>query len=152
MKIPSYIGEPIVKVLADEENVEMQSTFGFMCSDGYNYWTYPGDQTDGASIPRIFWRLIGSPFTGKYRWAAFLHDRGYRHKGNMRTDQVFGRPAKAATRKEVDDMFLEAMGVSGEGLIHRTIIYYAVRLFGPRWEPVERLKVMQQVQLKGMIK
>ena len=36
-----------------------------------------GFKTDGASIPRGFWWLIGSPFTGKYLRAALVHDYLY---------------------------------------------------------------------------
>ena len=36
-----------------------------------------GLHTDGASIPRVFWRLIGSPLMGKYRRACIFHDAGY---------------------------------------------------------------------------
>lgn len=40
------------------------------------YTIQPGYVTDGASIPRAFWRLIGHPF-GAYFPAALLHDIFY---------------------------------------------------------------------------
>ena len=33
-----------------------------------------GLKTDGASIPKPFWRLIGSPLTGRYVKSAIIHD------------------------------------------------------------------------------
>lgn len=48
---------------------------------------FPGLEFDGASIPVWAWPLIGSPFTGKYRKAAVIHDQ-------MCHDQT--RPAKEA--------------------------------------------------------
>ena len=71
---------------------------------------------DGASIPRIFWTLIGSPTTGKYTKAACLHDAFY-------ASRVF-------SRKQSDDLFLEAMKADGVGMIKRNLIYSAVRLGG----------------------
>lgn len=33
-----------------------------------------GEVTDGASIPRFFWRVVGSPMDGEYLPAAIIHD------------------------------------------------------------------------------
>ena len=42
--------------------------------DGYGY-TIPKDfEFDGASIPRIFWRIIGEPFDTKFIEASLVHD------------------------------------------------------------------------------
>ena len=71
--------------------------------------------TDFASIPRLCWRLIGHP-AGKYGKAAVIHDFLYSsHRYN---------------RKRSDEIFYEAMGVSGVVLWKRKIIYRAVRMFG----------------------
>ena len=41
-------------------------------------WTVPeGFQTDGASIPRLFWCAVGHPFSPKMQDAAVLHDYMY---------------------------------------------------------------------------
>lgn len=34
-----------------------------------------GSSYDGASIPRLFWSLIGHPLEEQFRWASFWHDR-----------------------------------------------------------------------------
>ena len=48
-----------------------------------------GMLTDGASIPRFFWRFIGSPLMGKYRRAVIIHDAGY---GRSLLVQQVGHP------------------------------------------------------------
>jgi hypothetical protein len=37
-----------------------------------------GMPTDGASIPRPLWALVGAPLDGEYTFAAILHDSMYR--------------------------------------------------------------------------
>ena len=74
---------------------------------------------DGASIPRIFWSLIGSPFTGKYRRAALIHDWLY-----------FSQTTK---RSYADRVFLEAMKYLGVSFWKRQLMFLAVRFRG--WIP-----------------
>ena len=77
-----------------------------------------GFETDGASIPKVFWSVIGSPLLGRYRNAAVLHD--YLYATNL------------FDKKRCDDLFLEAMGVLGVQLWKRRTMYRAVRMFGGR--------------------
>lgn len=84
--------------------------------DGKNLWVVPiGFVTDFASIPRLFWTLIGSP-AGPYVAAAVLHDFFYR--------------AQLIPKPEADRTFLTAMQSLGVGTVRRTIIYLAVKFFG----------------------
>lgn len=71
--------------------------------------------TDFASIPRIFWTLVGSP-TGRYSKAAVVHDWLY-HR------QYY-------ERNEADKIFLEAMQVLKVPWWKRRIMWLAVRVFG----------------------
>lgn len=73
-----------------------------------------GFVTDLATIPRIFWSLM--PPDGKYAKAAIIHD--YLYDNALRT------------KKEADLIFLDGMTVLGVARWKRTIMYYAVRLFG----------------------
>jgi len=77
---------------------------------------YKNFDFDGASIPRIFWTLIGSPTTGRYTKPACLHDALY--------------ASKIFDRKMCDLLFLEAMKAENVGYITRTLIYNAVRVGG----------------------
>lgn len=85
-------------------------------SDRLGRWIHVprGFDTDGASVPRIFWVLI--PPWGRYGMAAVLHDLLYR--------------LHICTRRQADDVLLEAMWVRGCNLFEYFIIYTAVRLFG----------------------
>ena len=82
-------------------------------------------ECDFASIPRIFWRLIGPPATGKYRRAAVIHDWLYRMH-----DQY------GISRAKADGIFYEAMICDGTGHIRAWLIYRAVRACG--WYPWNR--------------
>ncbi len=73
-----------------------------------------GFETDFASVPKLFWSII--PPWGRYGKAAVVHDYLYR--------------TQTRTRKESDDIFLEAMGVLNVVVWKRTIMYLAVRWFG----------------------
>ena len=77
-----------------------------------------GFMTDFASVPRIFWIIF--PPDGKYTQAAVVHDFLYLKQ-------------HLDSRKEADDIFLEAMKVLEVPKFKRMAIYTAVRLFGPRW-------------------
>lgn len=67
---------------------------------------------DGASIPKIFWSVVGNPL-GKYAPAAVIHDFLYRYQ--------------IRSRKESDEIFYEAMQVLKVPFWKRWIMYHAVR-------------------------
>ena len=73
-----------------------------------------GFVTDLASTPRILWWLI--PPHGRYAKASIVHDYMY-HRA-------------IGTRSYADKVFLEGMKVLGVGKIRRTLMYWAVRVFG----------------------
>ena len=75
--------------------------------------------TDGASIPKAVWSIIGSPFTGKYKRAALVHDWLYHI---LKTTRIYA-----------DRIFLEIMQERGVSLWKRLSMYRAVRTFG--WIP-----------------
>lgn len=71
--------------------------------------------TDGASIPRIAWILIGSPWGGKYAKAAVIHDYGYL--------------VRTMTREQVDKIFIEGMEILGVSWWKKRLMYRMVRMF-----------------------
>lgn len=77
-----------------------------------------GMETDGASIPRVFWNIL-SP-DGDYFGAAVIHDWLY-SKNNFEFDRL-----------ESDLIFKEAMFNIGVPWYRREAIYRAVRMFGYR--------------------
>ncbi len=83
-------------------------------------WIAPaGSIIDGASIPRFFWRVIGSPFIGYYRRASVIHD--VYCETQSRSAQV------------THDMFLAAMIADGVPQVRADTMFNAVNTFGPRW-------------------
>jgi len=77
-----------------------------------------GFQSDGASIPRLFWPILQPD--GPFFPAAIIHDYLYsRHSNKLGID-----------RKTADLIFKEAMFNLGIGWVTRETIYRAVRLGG----------------------
>ena len=97
----------------------------------FSYWTElfgecwtitvpAGFVTDFASIPRAVWWLM-SPYDPTHGKAAVIHDYLY--------------ASQPCSRKEADQVFLEAMQVLGCGWCRRTVIYQSVRWFaGGAWK------------------
>lgn len=83
-------------------------------------WLAPtGYESDGASIPRVAWTLVGDPWGPKYRNAAVVHD--------VACDK--------ATEKWMDVhlAFYNAMRAAGVSPAKAKLMYAAVYHFGPRW-------------------
>jgi len=105
--------------LSDGRSMRLLESVVYCDSEG-RLWTAPkGSVVDGASIPRFFWRFIGSPFVGKYRKASVIHD-------------VYC-VTKERPHKDTHRMFYEAMLASGVGRFKAWVMYSAVKCCGPRW-------------------
>ena len=112
----SFTKYPSLRLLPDGESWEVVEAFEYHVGseDSFEVIRIPkGFITDGASIPKIFWSIIGGPW-GKYGYAAVVHDFLY-HK-------------KIYTRKKSDQIFLEAMEVLGVSKWKRLTMYWSVRL------------------------
>lgn len=82
----SFSGPVRAEWLADGTRMRVLERMTYVDPAG-RIWTVPvGFVTDGASIPREFWSLIGSPFTGAYRVAAVFHDAAYNSLGAAKDD------------------------------------------------------------------
>ena len=91
-------------------------------------WVAPvGSVTDGASIPRYLWSIMGGPFEGQYRNAAVLHDVAY---------SEHNRPWQ-----DCDRMFYYAMRCSGVNEVEAKTMFYALFKFGHHWKfPIRKAK------------
>lgn len=88
-------------------------------------WKAPSESVvNGASIPRVFWSVIGGPFEGRYRSASVIHD--------------VACVEMAEPWEDVYKMFYEACRCGGVGEKKAKLIYWAVQNFGPRWRIVGR--------------
>jgi hypothetical protein len=118
-KAAGYYGELLLKPLNDGQNMRVMKPFGFVDSEA-RVWEVPiGAVTDGASIPRAFWTIVGSPFTGKYLQAAVIHDHFVQ--------------TKRRTWSLTHDAFYEAMIANGVEKKLALLMWAAVYRFGPRW-------------------
>jgi len=108
---------PIITQWADDGvHMTVLASVSFRDKAG-RVWEVPqGFVTDGASIPKEFWSLIGAPFNGLYRNAAIFHDAAY-------ANPKIGKG-------EADAMLLECM--LGMGCLPdlAQIIYLGVKLGG----------------------
>ena len=118
----------IVTPLADGKTWITLSDFGYEVGSegsGDTIDVQIGFYTDFASIPRVLWIIL--PKWGKYGNAAVIHDWVY-------WDQ-------SRSRREADDIFLEAMGVLDVNHWKKYSIYWAVRIFGGfAWRANQRKK------------
>ena len=108
----------------------------FTDSNGQVWEAPAGSIIDGASIPRFFWRVIGSPFVGLYRRATVIHD------------------VYCVTRSEpheaVHAMFHEAMLADGVSEGKAKAMFEAVDHFGPQWDDLgEDLAVLDATDDEG---
>ncbi len=87
-------------------------------------------ETDGASIPRFFWRLMGPPMDSKYVMAAVIHDAGYMDELEWAYKEDGEWVIEDHTRKEVDQLFLALMKDLRVPWWRRRLMYLAVRWFG----------------------
>lgn len=107
-------GDVILKKI-DSNNYQLFENLTYTNSY-YEINVLKGLITDGASIPRVLWNLIGSPFNGNYTFAAIIHDALYQ--------------SEYLERSECDKIFLDIMKESNVSFFQRYTMYSAVRSFG----------------------
>ncbi len=115
-----FIGSVKVKWLDDPRKMRLLEDFIYIDSNGLEWRATLGSIIDGASIPKFFWRVIGSPFVGLYRDPSVIHDVYCDNRD---------REAQA-----VHDCFNEMMFTKGVSDAKRETMFNAVNTFGPRWE------------------
>ncbi len=116
---PGHSGELLLKPLGDGRNMQVAQQIEFVDSQGRRWTVPPGTKTDGASIPRSLWSIVGSPFTGTYLRAAVIHDHytTTKYRGWMDTH----------------DIFYDVMIADGTDRKQALLMWAAVYRFGPRW-------------------
>jgi hypothetical protein len=83
---------------------------------GKAYWIPAGYTIDGASIPRLFWSIIGSPFAPELIAAALAHDWIYL--------------VHILKRAEADEIFYQLLLQCGVSKWRARTMWAAVRSFG----------------------
>ncbi len=107
----------LVSPLADGRTWGIRSEFGYdvgVEGGGDRIEVPIGFKTDFASVPRPLWMCF--PQWGRYGNAAVIHDYLYW--------------SQTRSRRENDDIFLEAMAVLKVPPLQKFPLYWVVRLFG----------------------
>lgn len=118
----TFNGELILRPLDDGRDMQVMQDFSYTDWQGHKLIATAGFVSDGATIPRAVWSLVGGPWDGPYRKAAVVHDVGCRnHK---------------YTWRDTHRLFLEAMLDSGVTRSLALTMYWGVLVGGPRWDAV----------------
>jgi len=99
---------------------EVMEDFSYVDKAGYKWTTNKGYKTDGASIPRSLWSIVGDPYGGGYIKSAVIHDQAC--------------DDKKRTWQDTHRVFFEAMIEEGVNPSKAYTMYAAVYRFGPKWE------------------
>lgn len=116
-----FVGTVKTEWIDPDRKMRLLDDFVYVDSVGVDWRAPKSSVIDGASIPRLLWTLVGSPFTGKYRNASVVHD--------VACDARL-RPWEAVHR-----MFYEACRCGGVDEQMAKVLYAGVYHFGPRWAP-----------------
>lgn len=108
--------EPLYVEVLDNRKFVVLEDFSVVTKDGEVITVPEGFTTDAASIPRLFWSFL--PPLGRYTKASVVHDYLYR--------------THLKTKEEADKIFLWLMEDLGVEKVRRTVMYYAVKLFGKK--------------------
>ena len=86
--------------------------------NGKTLYVPAGFKSDGASVPRFFWRWVFPPGDSRALLAAFAHDYIYRkHPENW-------------SKADADNMFYDLLRQNGVPYLNAQRAYWGVRLFG----------------------
>ena len=135
-------------VVHDEKATEELGKDYFQVTQSFRYylsekqkdvWGYvpAGFLTDGATVPRPFWWLI-APF-GVHGQAAVLHDILCETGTMFRNELPY-----EISRKEADQIFLEAMRATRVSWWKRALMYGAVRLWATFGFQTRKAKIRQE--------
>jgi hypothetical protein len=91
--------------------------------------------TDGASIPKLFWSIVGNPLENDLLKPAIIHDGLY--------------TLMQLKRLECDKLLREMLLFNGTSKVKSYLIYYIVRLFGGSHWKKDTTDMIKFVQIKG---
>lgn len=116
---------PIIRLpittLGEKEAVLMEPWTIYRVDDFYDIEIPAGATTDGASIPRLLWRVCGHPLQAPRVYAAVAHDWIYRNAWRL-----------GFTRREADRIYRALERHFGIGACAAAVEYRVLRWFGGR--------------------
>jgi hypothetical protein len=89
--------------------------------------------TDGASIPKVFWSVVGNPLENDLLKPAIIHDGLY---------TIMQLP-----RDKCDKLLKEMLLFNGTSKVKANLVYYAVRIFGGSHWKKDTTDTMKFVQM-----
>lgn len=105
--------------------IQLTQNLIYKSSDEEMYIVPKGFVSDGASIPKFAWSIVGHPF-GEYLESAVIHDYPYKFPDKWHKEYK-------NKRKRADWLLLDCMKSQCIKLWKRRIMYRAVRLGGWRF-------------------
>lgn len=114
-----FSGPAKLEQLPNTRKKRLLETLIFTDPSGKRWVAPKGHVVDGASIPKVFQPIVGSPFGGKYVMASIIHD--------------VGCDEEKETWQAVHRVFYDAMLASGVEPNKARLMYKAVFEGGPRW-------------------
>lgn len=115
----TFKGRVVAEWLPDGRRMRLLEPFEYIDPNNRRWPAPAGIIVDGASIPQIFWSLIGGPFEGRYRAASVIHD--------------FYCDTRTRRFREVHRVFYDGMLTAGVDPRRAWVMYMAVDTFGPTW-------------------
>lgn len=114
-----FVGRVVAEWLPDHRRMKLIEPFEYKEASGRR-WPVPKDAVvDGASIPQVFWSIIGGPFEGPYRSPSVIHD--------------YFCDVRRRKHEDVHRVFYDSMLNAGVGQSKAWLMFQAVRQFGPQW-------------------
>jgi hypothetical protein len=110
---------PEVILSKDGREIRLLKRLTFTDKRGVSWRVPAGYTSDGASIPRVFWSVVGAPLSGRYRDAAIVHD--------------YFCEKRSHPWERVHAMFYEASLAGGVEPSLAWAMYQVVHHLGPRW-------------------
>jgi len=138
----------ILQPMKDKDNNQNTMTlyidFSFYDPDGKRWHVPKGEPTDGASIPKVLWTVLGHPFDPDFINAAIIHDHFCREADNSETRELRNKLRKAA-----DVMFYYACKVDGCSRVKAFSMFKGVRIGASMpWTPGQRTETIENEDVR----
>lgn len=110
----------------DANMLELRREVVYVDDNGREWVAPKGMKSDGTSMPRVLWSLLGHPFAGVRLKPSLIHDSAYQCA--LPEDANLWNAIRSKARKEADDVYRNAM--TDEGDEGRFAVYRGVRFGG----------------------
>lgn len=109
---------------------ELAKDYAFLNREGQTEFVPRGFVFDGASVPSLFWVIVGEPFNAGVLPSALIHDWRYK---NAR--EVENKAVRANLMRNADEEFYANLRKSGLRKVVASVLFAGVRVynFSKRW-------------------